>query len=42
MQKELIMTNEDWKKAYKEGFSDGYAAAKKEMSKNAVPTASSA
>ncbi len=25
------MINEEWKKAYKEGFADGYAAAKKEM-----------
>ncbi len=25
------MINEEWKKAYREGFADGYAAAKKEM-----------
>ena len=31
------MTNEDWKKAYKEGFSDGYAAAKKELNYQNFP-----
>jgi hypothetical protein len=30
MQKESMMINEEWKKAYRDGFSDGYAQAKKE------------
>jgi hypothetical protein len=31
------MINEEWKKAYKEGFADGYAAAKKEMNYQNFP-----
>lgn len=31
------MINEEWKKAYKEGFADGYAAAKKEMNYTNYP-----
>lgn len=29
--------NEQWKNAYKEGFADGYAAAKKEMNYTNFP-----
>lgn len=31
------MINEEWKKAYKEGFAEGYAAAKKEMNYTNYP-----
>jgi hypothetical protein len=31
------MNNEEWKKAYREGFADGYAAAKKEMNYQNFP-----
>jgi hypothetical protein len=31
------MMNNDWKSAYKEGFADGYAAAKKEMNYQNFP-----
>ncbi len=31
------MINEEWKKAYRDGFADGYAAAKKEMNYQNFP-----